>query len=193
VPPPPAAVDPAPPSNAPVAPEESAPAVPDEAAAAGTDPGATDAAGAWLLGIGGVLAVIVLGLIPAAVRASQRLLCLMRLSRGSGSAAAAWTEVLRSAEDLELPVAPTDTPRKSAARIATAAGIGLDGAFAHVLGGVERESYARGAMGSPPTARDVLRAIAQLGGPPGVGARVRAMLVPLSVWNRMLAPFSRAG
>jgi transglutaminase-like putative cysteine protease len=193
VPPPPAAVDPAPPSTAPLAPDESAAAVPDDPAASATDPGATDPTGAWLLGLGGVLAVLLLGLIPAAVRASQRLLCLLRLSRGSGSATAAWTEVLRSAEDLELPVPLTDTPRKAAGRIATAAGIGLDGALAHVLGGVEHESYARGAQPTTLTARDLLRAIAQLGGPPGISARIRAMLVPLSVWNRMLAAFNRAG
>ena len=155
--------------------------------------------GLWLAGLGGALLILVLLLIPAMIRAGQRIRCLLRLWRGSGTATDAWNEVLRSAEDLDLSLSGTQTPRETARSLAAAARIDLDGPLVRVLRGVEIQSYARPG-GSTLTldmttvgAGDALRSIAQLHANSDTRIRLRAALVPRSIWDRLLAPFSRAG
>jgi hypothetical protein len=172
---------------------------PDDSGASPTDPNAVDTAGVWLAGLGGALLILVLVLIPAMIRAGQRLWCLLRLWRGSGTATDAWNEVLRSAEDLDLPLSGTQTPRETARSLAAAARIDLDGPLVRLLRGVEIQSYAR-PEGSTLTldrttvgVGDALRSIVQLHAHSDARTRIRAALLPRSIWDRMLAPFSRAG
>jgi transglutaminase-like putative cysteine protease len=199
VPPLPAATDPAPPTTAPRDLQDPGAVAPDDPGASPTDPNAVDTAGVWLAGLGGALLILVLVLIPAMIRAGQRLWCLLRLWRGSGTATDAWNEVLRSAEDLDLPLSGTQTPRETARSLAAAARIDLDGPLVRLLRGVEIQSYAR-PEGSTLTldrttvgVGDALRSIVQLHAHSDARTRIRAALLPRSIWDRMLAPFSRAG
>jgi hypothetical protein len=121
------------------------------------------------------------------------------LWRGSGTATDAWNEVLRSAEDLDLALSGTQTPRETARSLAAAAGIDLGGPLVRVLRGVELQSYARPG-GSTLTldttavgAADAIRSIRQLHTHSDARTSIRAALLPRSIWTRMLAPFSRAG
>ena len=197
VPPPPAATDPAPPSAAPRDLDSGAVA-PSDPAASPTDPSAVDTTAVWLAGLGGALLILVLALIPAMVRAGQRIWCLLRLWRGSGTATDAWNEVLRSAEDLDLQLSGTQTPRETGRSLASAAHIDLDGALAHVLRGVEIQSYARPGgstltLAAKVDALDIVQSLVQLRTHLDPRTRLRAALLPRSIWDRMLAPFSRAG
>lgn len=199
VPPPPSATDPAPPSSAPRDPGDPGAVAPQDPAASPKDPSAVDTTGVWLAGLGGALLILVLVLIPAMIRAGERVVCLLRLWRGSGTATDAWNEVLRSAEDLDLALSGTQTPRETARSLADAAGIELDGPLAHVLRGVETQSYARPERSALAlaTARvgasDAMLALLQIRTQSRVRTRVRAALLPRSIWGRILAPFSRAG
>ncbi len=199
VPPPPAATDPAPPTSAPREPNDPGALAPSDPAAAPTDPTAVDTAAIWLAALGGALLILVLVLVPAVVRAGQRVWCLLRLWRGSGTATDAWTELLHSAEDLGLPLSNTQTPRETASTLAAAAGIDLAGPLAKVVRGVEIQSYAKpgGSTLTVDTTRvsagDAVRSILQLHTHSDPPTRVHAALLPRSIWYRMLAPFSRAG
>jgi hypothetical protein len=199
VPPPPAATDPAPPAASPRQPEDSGAVAPKDPGVSPTDPNAVDTVGVWRAAIGGALLILVLVLIPAMIRAGQRIWCLLRLWRGSGTATDAWNEVLRSAEDLDLALSGTQTPRETARSLAAAAGIDLDGPLVRVLRGVELQSYARPG-GSTLTldtttvgVGDAIRSILQLHTHSDARTSLRAALLPRSIWTRMLAPFSRAG
>ncbi|GAB3036217.1 DUF3488 and transglutaminase-like domain-containing protein [Parafrigoribacterium mesophilum] len=197
VPPPPAATDPAPPSTAPRDLEDPGAVTPDDPSASTTDPVAVDSTGVWRAALGGVLLVLFLVLIPAMTRAGQRIWCLLRLWRGPGTATDAWNEVLRSAQDLQLQLPGAQTPREVAKSLAAAARIDLEGGLAQLVHGVEMQSYAR--PGGTTLTRgvvgigDVVRALLQLRTHSDVRTRLRAALLPRSIWDRMLAPFNRAG
>jgi transglutaminase-like putative cysteine protease len=199
VPPPPAAVDPAPPSSAPQNLQDPGAVAPNDPAASPTDPTAVDTTGVWLSALGAALLIVFLLLIPAMIRAGQRVWCLLRLWRGPGTATDAWNEVLRSAQDLDLSPPGTQTPRETARSLAAAAGVDLDGPLAQVVRGVELQSYARPG-GSTLTlvaekirVGDAIRSLLQLCTHAHWGTRIRAALLPRSIWDRMLVPFSRAG
>jgi transglutaminase-like putative cysteine protease len=199
VPPPPAAVDPAPPSSAPREAQDPGAVAPNDPAASPTDPAAVDTTGVWLSVLGAVLVIVFLLLIPAMVRAGQRVWCLLRLWRGPGTATDAWNEVLRSARDLDLSLSGTQTPRETARSLAAAARIDLEGPLAEVVRGVERQSYARpaGSTLTVPAEKigigDTVRSLLLLRMHADRSTRIRAALAPRSIWDRMFAPFSRAG
>ena len=199
VPPPPAAVDPAPPSSAPQNLQDPGAVAPNDPAASPTDPTAGGHHRRLAVGTGRRAADRLppadpgddpgraARLVPAAVVAraghGDR-----RLERGAAQR-----------RDLDLSPPGTQTPRETARSLAAAAGVDLDGPLAQVVRGVELQSYARPG-GSTLTlvaekirVGDAIRSLLQLRTHAPWGTRIRAALLPRSIWDRMLVPFSRAG
>ena len=174
------------------------------------------ASGGWLLLAGALALAALVVLIPALVRAAQRNARLRNLRGGAAPAIVAWREVLQTAEDLGNAVPDTATPREAAALIDKhphssdqapgADGGGTDdgrtdgrrtdgGALDRLLAAVERESYADAAKTGTydGAASDTEQILAELHSAAGRQRRLRATLLPRSVWAWLLRPFSRAG
>ncbi|HEY5224228.1 MAG TPA: DUF3488 and transglutaminase-like domain-containing protein [Microbacteriaceae bacterium] len=131
------------------------------------------------------LFVLALLLVPAGARRWQRQSRLRMLRDEWGSPRLAWRELRQSARDLRIAVPDTETPRAFAARIAeiiesdTKAHIALDS----LLEATEREEYGRPGHGMiDPDRGDELHAVlAALAAHAPLGARVRAVLLPVSL------------
>ena len=138
----------------------------------------------WVLLV--LLVLILVGLVPAVVRAVQRSRRLGRLASARAPALLAWTELVQTSEDLGARVPETLTPREAAGWLA-------DGALAHepaverLVDALERERFARGAPAYAGAAADLRAALALLRAPASPRARLRAALVPPSLW-RVITP-----
>jgi len=184
----PTAPDVAAPDAAPT-PESAPPAdsAPDSGADAG---GQQEQAAAWgaiariLLWI---LVVVGASFVPALVRGGQRALLYRRLLGGSGTAIDAWTEVLRTAVDYRIPVTVTDTPRETAARIASGGA-----PLAAILEAVETEVYSPAVAGAPGAiVGDLRRLRSALRDAAAPRVRARALLYPASLWRSIAHPLTR--
>ncbi|MCU1638556.1 MAG: protease [Microbacteriaceae bacterium] len=164
---------------------------PDGTPEAGTDDSGTGAPEAsrqgtpWFGLI--VIGTILLSLIPALVRAAQRWRLSARLASGDASAIDAWTDTLRTAVDLRLPVASTQTPREAAGRM------GGGPALERLLHAVEAEGYAattnidsRELAGDLRSARTTLAAAAE------PLTRAIATVYPPSLWRNIAHPLTTA-
>ncbi|GAA3750606.1 DUF3488 and transglutaminase-like domain-containing protein [Leifsonia bigeumensis] len=181
------------------------PVDPDDPTVAGN---AAAASLAWLWPALIVLAMLLLLLAPAIVRALQRSMRMRRLSRGSPAAATGWRELLQTAEDLGLGIEETTTPREAARAIAKAARL-VDAdaaALERTLGVVERESFGRPAVRAdgdgraPRLARasggtggsgavqveQVTRIASRMRASMGIRTRLIAALAPRSIWSRLV-------
>ena len=135
------------------------------------------------------LAVLLLLLLPAIVRALQRSIRMRRLARGSPAAATGWRELLQTAEDLGVTIPLTATPRAAARALAKAARLGeadtvaLEGA----LRVVERQSFARPGPLASGAAQvvQVERILARLRSSARPRERIIAVLAPRSIWSRL--------
>jgi hypothetical protein len=133
-----------------------------------------------------LLVVILIGLVPAVIRAVQRSRRLRRLASARAPALLAWTELTQTSEDLGARVPETLTPREASAWLA-------DGALEHepaverLLDALERERFARGTPAYPGAAADLRAGLALLRAPASPRARLRAALVPPSIW-RVITP-----
>jgi transglutaminase-like putative cysteine protease len=145
----------------------------------------------WLLLALGTVAVLLLA--PAVARMLLQRRRLISLAAGSSSARTAWQEVLDTAADLGIDIADTATPREVADLLAQSIGDADRGPLDRVRSAVERESYGQnpGAGGrvvltsSLPLAADVRRTISDLRAAVDGRRRLRAILVPASLWARM--------
>ncbi|KRE30125.1 DUF3488 and transglutaminase-like domain-containing protein [Agromyces sp. Soil535] len=143
----------------------------------------------WLRGGAVVLVLALLMLLPAAFRASQRLTRVGRVRRGERPADAAWDELVATARDLGAGGGDAETPRAFAARIAERDAFAEDvtarAALLRLRDAVERQRYgpAGGAPG-PGLAEDLGAARAALLADAGARERVRAALMPRSLFDR---------
>jgi transglutaminase-like putative cysteine protease len=159
---------------------------PDDPAVAEDGAGATLA---WVWPVLMLLAVLLLLLAPAIVRALQRSIRMRRLARGSPASATAWRELLQTAEDLGVGIEETTTPREAARAIAKAARLGEEDAvtLARTLGVVERESFGRptGRASGSVRVEQVDRIASRLRAAAGARVRLLAALAPRSIWSRL--------
>ncbi|MBX3094352.1 MAG: hypothetical protein KF680_07440 [Cryobacterium sp.] len=143
---------------------------------------ATDSSDAPLLTarIGVVALAFGLLLLPALIRALVRKRRLSRLSFGAPLAATGWRELLDTAHDLGLEPGDTTTPREAAAEL----GDSIE--LARTVAALEREAFAPPAVVSGAIRfSDVNAVLRQLRGRAGWRARVRASLVPRSLFARV--------
>jgi transglutaminase-like putative cysteine protease len=141
-----------------------------------------------LAAIGGVL------LAPAVFRESVRRRRMRDLRSGSAPALTGWREAIQTAEDLGIPVPDTATAREAADLFASASGSASREAIDRLRVAVERESYSAAGLADtlPADARvadtrfaDTASIVADLRGAVGRWRRLRAALVPPSVWRRV--------
>ncbi len=146
-----------------------------------------------------LLALFGLSAIPGAVRQWRRRKLQAALARGDATAAEAWREVLRTADDLRLPFTGTATPRETARELA----VGGE-AMLRLVHAVEIESYAAMTTGAdagavatltaPPVTRldrDVDGIRGALAGTVGRRRQIAALLYPRSLWRSILRPGGR--
>ncbi|WP_158863649.1 transglutaminase family protein [Leifsonia sp. AG29] len=146
-------------------------------------------------GIGVALLVLVLLLVPAFLRQARRRTRLRRLGESWGGAALVWDELRDTARDLGWAAPPTETPRVFARRIAAAvAGTPGEAAVLRLLDVRERDSYGPPtravAVGLPDDLRRVLGALEQAS---GRAARLKALLLPVSLLPAGWPPAANAG
>ncbi|MDQ1598293.1 MAG: hypothetical protein QOI70_1717 [Microbacteriaceae bacterium] len=159
----------------------------------------------WLWLLVAAAAAGLLALVPATVRASSRYRRLRLLRGGRSTAVEAWREVLQTATDLGMRVPETATPRDAAQLLREASQVNVGARTLAPVGGrmppdedagrgpldrlrsaVERESYApAGAIGRAELAADTTRIIADLRAVTSRPRRVRAVLIPPSMWTRI--------
>ncbi|MEO7349774.1 MAG: transglutaminaseTgpA domain-containing protein, partial [Terrimesophilobacter sp.] len=146
----------------------------------------------WLWAALGGLGIVLLLLLPAAVRAGQRAIRLRRCGRGHLMATTGWRELLQSAHDLMVDISTTATPREAAAVIQRAAQLGdADQAtLEKVLGLVERQSFARGAPREAAGSGGMWQArvstlLARLRSSATWRTRVAAAVAPRTVWSQL--------
>jgi transglutaminase-like putative cysteine protease len=143
----------------------------------------TSTASSWWL-TAALLALIVLALVPAFIRVTQRSRRLRRVERGGVSVLLAWHEVLQTSADVGAPVPATLTPREAAA--ALGGGAMEDPALGRLLAALERERFAKNTVAYPGAATDTRRVLALVTGAVGVRPRLVAVLFPPSIWGRVL-------
>jgi hypothetical protein len=179
----------------------------------GSSASATSQANGWLWLLIAAAVAGVLALVPAATRFASRRRRLRLLRGGRSTALEAWREVLQSANDLGIRIPETATPRDAAVLLREAVWAGVrHGAFAaadgwvppddgtgaadiHAAGlsaidrlrsAVERESYApAGAVARVDLAADTSRIIGDLRDASSRLRRIRAMMLPPSIWAKI--------
>ena len=172
----------------PATPAPSAPA--DDAPDAGLDVGSESVVladqrspAAWIAL--GILGALLLSLAPALVRLGQRWRLGVRARAGTLSAIGAWTEVLRTAVDLRMPVVSTETPRE------TARTIGGSAPVTRLLDAVEREGYGATTLTEPRGLEEqVGEARAAMFAAADGPTRTLATLYPASLWRRIQHPLT---
>ena len=150
-------------------------ASPDEAAA-GSGAGSAPTIGWVVLG-----ALVLLLLLPAAVRIVVRE---RRMSRvADGSSLAAWAELRATVHDLGRPVAASLTPRQVAADLEfRVSGVAV-AALERLTRSIEHEAFSRDPL--PPRVRDVRLVRRSLTRRAGFVSRVLAVIAPRSVFARL--------
>jgi len=144
-----------------------------------------------LSAVGVIVFVLLVLAAPAIVRRARRRARFRRLSDDWGSAALAWTELVDTARDLGMAVPRTQTPRALAQRL----GEGWQqqdtlSALEALLTAAERERFGPpGAVFYDPSRADDLRVVLEkMLADAGPLARLRAMLVPVSLLPQFAAP-----
>jgi hypothetical protein len=149
---------------------------------------------AWIWLITAILVAAVLALVPAVARVLLRRRRLRDLSRGGAPGLIAWREVLETAMDLGIGVPDTATPRDAADLISRSIGRAERSSIDRVRAAVEQESYAAtvgttrgGGLGTNPAPLgvDARRIVSDLRAGADWRRRLRATVVPASVWARM--------
>ena len=146
----------------------------------------------WLTMLGILLAVVALVMLPAVIRLVRRRRCLAALRDGTGTAADAWREVVDTAADVGIGLAPILTPREMVGRIARAPDMTTESrdALERLRDAVERERFGKPAAephNAPGLAADLVTVVAALlAGTDGAG-RVRARLLPASFLSALAA------
>src|SRR5690606_12354250 len=119
------------------------------------------------------------------------------IERGFAQATVAWHELLQSAEDLGIGVPATVTTREAArelaGRLAPPARMRGKGqerdataAMARLVSTLEREGYGRPGAGASVSRADAALALRGLFRGSSVPARLRAVLLPASLWRRLV-------
>ncbi|MGI0519174.1 transglutaminase domain-containing protein, partial [Microbacterium maritypicum] len=125
------------------------------------------------------LGVVVLLLLPALIRLAERRARLSRARRGDP--AAAWAELRDTLIDLQIPVTDADTPRVRAAGLVRQNGVDAH-AMRRLTDAVERSNYARSGEASDDLAEPLGEVLASLRQSADRATRVRAVLVPRSLY-----------
>ncbi len=160
---------------------------------------ATSGSTGWLLAGGVLLAVIALVLVPAVVRRSRRWRRLASVTSGHNPIVHVWREILESAEDVGIVVAPTLTPRETAERLGRVRGMAGEGSEAlhRIESAVERYGY--GPRPEETMSQDARRALvadsrtvlACLASSVPRDERTRAFLLPPSLVGRTIRAVRR--
>jgi hypothetical protein len=153
----------------------------------------------WLWFGGTVLVLLVLGLIPASVRAARRGRRLRSLRDNTAAPSVAWQEILDTAEDIGVRPPNTATPRENAAGFDAMMGVpppsrpGVvlvvhSAALERVLSAVEHEFFAEPLEEheSRQLADDVVEVTAALRSTLPRRAAFLARIAPASVWRRII-------
>ena len=137
----------------------------------------------WIWPLLVLLLALLVAATPALVRVVVRARRRARLRRGLAPPTLAWLELLQSAEDLGIDVPPTLTPAEVGAVLLPG---GRSTALDRIVDAVERESYSRaGAVAEPSIVADLDAAIADLGAAASRARRVRAAVLPTSIWSSL--------
>lgn len=125
------------------------------------------------------LGIVVLLLLPALIRLVERRARLNRARRGDS--AAAWAELRDTLIDLQIPVSDADTPRTRAAGLVQQNGVGAE-AIRHLTDAVERSNYARPGEATDDLAEPLGDVLTSLRQSADRATRVRAVLIPRSLY-----------
>ena len=145
---------------------------------------------------GGVVVLVVAGLllVPAALRAGQRLTRRRRIRRGERPADAAWDELTATARDLGAGGDAAETPRALATHLGERPAFADEQSRAALLAlrdAVERERYGPSGMqtGNARLIEELSIATTALGSDARPVVRMRATLVPRSLFDRARSAF----
>jgi transglutaminase-like putative cysteine protease len=147
----------------------------------------------WLRGGLVALVVLVLLLVPAALRQSQRITRIRRVRRGERPADAAWDELVATTVDLGAGGADTETPRGFASHISERPAFDdarVQASLLRLRDAVERERYGPAPADIPDgplLADDLAIARAALLADSGGADRTRALLMPRSLFGDRVA------
>lgn len=125
------------------------------------------------------LGFVVLLLLPALIRLVERRIRVDRARRGDS--AAAWAELRDTLIDLQLPVSDADTPRVRAAGLVRESAVDA-AAMRRLTDAVEQANYARSGDAPADLAAPLREVLAQLHRSVDGPSRVRAALVPRSLY-----------
>lgn len=125
------------------------------------------------------LGIVVLLLLPALIRLVERRARLNRARRGDS--AAAWAELRDTLIDLQIPVSDADTPRTRAAGLVRQHDVGVE-AMGRLTDAVERANYARSVDASDDLAEPLGDVLTSLRQSADRATRVRAVLIPRSLY-----------
>ncbi|WP_347123326.1 DUF3488 and transglutaminase-like domain-containing protein [Microbacterium sp. SY138] len=123
--------------------------------------------------------IVVLLLLPALIRLVERRARLNRARRGDS--AAAWAELRDTLIDLQIPVSDADTPRTRAAGLVREHDVGVE-AMGRLTDAVERANYARSVDASDDLAEPLGDVLTSLRQSADRATRVRAVLIPRSLY-----------
>ncbi len=164
----------------------------------GESAGGVSAGILWLI-VGGLLALLVAAS-PAAVRWTERRMRIRTVRRGFAPAAVGWRELLQTAEDVGIRVPSTATPREAGRLLVEAIASGRrprkradellvagSSAVQSIVDSVEREGYARPGSRVSVDPDDVALAVRRVALSAGWRARLLAVLVPPSLWQRAVS------
>jgi transglutaminase-like putative cysteine protease len=129
--------------------------------------------------VGAALLIVAIGAVPFAIRRIRRAARLRRLER-TGSAATAWREIRDAAADAGIATTDSRTVRETALVLAERMDVVGADSLARVRDALEAQSYARTPVRAE--AADVRRVVHALFASLSRGARVRATLLPASVF-----------
>lgn len=153
---------------------------------------AEEAGSPW--GVTVLIAGVLLLLVPAAARVVLRGVRMRRLRLRRAHPSLAWQEVMQTAVDLGIDVAPTATPRANAEVLRGAFGAPASGApgdgLDAVVDAVERSSFSRSAGVEPPSRAAVVAVLRGLRRAAGWRERLRAAAWPRSLVTRVVRTIS---
>lgn len=159
---------------------------------------AGDQSSRWVGWAGLVVGIGALVLLPATVRSVRRRRALRGLVNGKGTVAAAWREVRESAEDFGIVLQTTSTPRGAIQRLRMSTVLTEPGreALDRMVPIIEAAGYGRPpavpSLSRPGLAQDVTTVIRSLRSGADPADRLRARLLPSSLFSRATRATRRA-